>query len=50
LTFRIHILNQKSDLSLKEDACRLVRQFEGALQLDAFALQVMGEKMRGKYF
>ena len=34
----------------KEDVCRFVRQFEEALRLDAFALRVMGEKMRDKYF
>ena len=34
----------------EEDVCRLVRQFEEALRLDALTLQVMGEKMRDKYF
>jgi len=34
----------------KEDVCRLMRQFEEALRLDASALRVMGEKMRDKYF
>ena len=34
----------------KEDANRLVRQFEEALRLDASTLRVMGEKMRDKYF
>jgi hypothetical protein len=34
----------------EEDASRLVRQFEEALRLDASKLQVMGEKMRDKYF
>ena len=34
----------------KEDVRRLMHQFEEALRLDAFALRVMGEKMRDKYF